>query len=956
MDIKSVTNQFGKLKPEVNVGTLRPFLPYLVTLLAIFLLFSMLSFKEGQFGRSENLFGGLGYMTAFILFAIFGKSALIFASLVFFIGLVLFKNSKLDLSAPMLAIPMVIIPASILFGTFDVKIESLKSGGGYAGLYIGDFLELLTGKSGKILISSVIMLWGILILYKLTPIEFVQKYFEEQKKQISQLGLESRQAVKKAKSLNMEQLKQKLKAKEQVNPTIEKQTIVETSTSKIKSFIDSKISNLSQQTKAEVLPWIEIRKVIASEQASDVFEFKKNIDENITTAPQEEFQTEVQTITREFDPESQYDQEDNKQETSYYKSLDENTEYDTIYLKPDKNLDKVDSIIEEVTFGSSGNQSNEDVDRIQFHKAPDSLIKNIEKDVLDKSQNIYEDIQTREKNEFLIPEDIRNRIFTAESKVQAPVVSELVVEEQKELSLPNEESTEIVLTKTEQEPIKEEYTQEKKEIVVQKQSNLFPPSTMSSGSVKKKTKPYYITHQVFKTNLDRKIMTSFYNQEMQDTGNRVIEILQGFNYRTRIIGNVRGPNITRYEIEPMENQKVDKATSLDDELKLFLAVKSIRIATVPGKVAIGIEIPNKSREDVYLGDILKETGLVSGKNDGELKIVIGKDISGKNVIIELNKLPHLLIAGTTGSGKSVSMNSMIVSLMVSKSPEDVRFVMIDPKMVEFALYEHIPHLLMPVITDPRKASKALAWAVQEMDSRYSWVSELKSRDLKSYNEKAEELQRRGITKYQKLPFIVIFIDELSDLMMISGKDLEDYITRISQKARAVGIHLVMATQRPSVDVITGLIKANCPARLAFHVAQKTDSKIILDYSGADSLIGKGDCLYKSPTSSDLQRIQAPYISEEEIEKIVTEARKYGNPEYVDIVFDEDSNVEENDDQDEESFNDAWEIVRTERKASASYLQRRLRIGYNKAARLMEMMEERGYVGPQIGSKPREILR
>ncbi|MCB1160571.1 MAG: DNA translocase FtsK, partial [Leptospiraceae bacterium] len=399
-----------------------------------------------------------------------------------------------------------------------------------------------------------------------------------------------------------------------------------------------------------------------------------------------------------------------------------------------------------------------------------------------------------------------------------------------------------------------------------------------------------------------------------------------------------------------------RITSLADELKLYLAVKSIRIvAPIPGKSTIGIEVPNKKRDDVFLGDIIKETQLLQDSSD--LKIILGKGISGNNVSIELNRLPHLLIAGTTGSGKSVAMNSMISSLIFSKSPEELRFIMIDPKMVELALYEDIPHLLMPVITDPRKASKALAWAVQEMEARYNCVSDLKCRDLKSYNYKVENrMYTRSGIRHRKMPYIVICIDELSDLMMVSGKELEDYITRISQKSRAVGIHLVMATQRPSVDVITGLIKANCPARIAFHVAQKTDSKIILDYNGADALLGKGDFLYKSPTSSELQRIQAPYITEEEIEKIVNESQKFGAPEYVSINLEDDPIAEVFSDEDQSLFEEAWEIVRTENKASASYLQRRMRIGYNKAARLMEMMEEKGYVGPQIGSKPREILR
>ncbi|HMW07987.1 MAG TPA: DNA translocase FtsK [Leptospiraceae bacterium] len=473
--------------------------------------------------------------------------------------------------------------------------------------------------------------------------------------------------------------------------------------------------------------------------------------------------------------------------------------------------------------------------------------------------------------------------------------------------------------------------------------------------IPKRNTDYYLSSRILARKTEKK-SDPLFKLEAEKIGLHIQEIIKQYGYDSKVVSYQRGPIITRYELTPPQGVKLGRITSLTDELKLNLAVKSIRmVAPIPGKNTIGIEVPNKYRDDVYLGDILKDTSALQTQRD--LNIVIGKDsITGENVSIDLNKLPHLLVAGTTGSGKSVSMNSMICSLIFNKSPDDVRFVMIDPKMVELALYEDIPHLLMPVITDPRKATKALAWAVQEMEIRYNLVSELKCRDLKTYNEKVATSLKFSRGRYKHLPYIVIFIDELSDLMMVSGKELEDYITRISQKSRAVGIHLVMATQRPSVDVITGLIKANCPARMAFHVAQKTDSKIILDYNGADALLGKGDFLYKSPTSPDLQRIQAPFISEDEIEQIVEEVRKHADPEYVDINLDEESFQEESSEEDEESFEEAWMIVKTDRKASASYLQRRLRIGYNKAARLMEMMEERGYVGPQIGSKPREILR
>lgn len=435
---------------------------------------------------------------------------------------------------------------------------------------------------------------------------------------------------------------------------------------------------------------------------------------------------------------------------------------------------------------------------------------------------------------------------------------------------------------------------------------------------------------------------------------KIEEIISHYGIQSKVVSLERGPIITRYELTIPNGIKLSKITSLDSELKLYLAVKSIRIvAPIPGKSTIGIEVPNKHREDVHLTDLLRDTTLA--KAQGGLSICIGKDIAGRSLNIDLTKLPHLLVAGTTGSGKSVCLNSMVTSLIFSRSPQELRFIMIDPKMVEMTLYEEIPHLLMPVITDPKKATKALGWAIQEMEARYQSVSSLKCRDFQSYNHKVEEwAHKKG---YEKMPYIVIVIDELSDLMMVSGKDLEDQITRISQKSRAVGIHLVMATQRPSVDVITGLIKANCPARMAFQVAQKTDSRTILDANGAESLLGKGDFLYRSPTASDLVRVQAPFVTEEEIEKIVDESKRFAAPGYVDVNLDEEtSESSDNFDEDEDLIEEAWRVICQEGKASGSMVQRRLRIGYNKAARIIEILEKRGIISPQIGTKPREILK
>jgi DNA segregation ATPase FtsK/SpoIIIE-like protein len=449
------------------------------------------------------------------------------------------------------------------------------------------------------------------------------------------------------------------------------------------------------------------------------------------------------------------------------------------------------------------------------------------------------------------------------------------------------------------------------------------------------------------------VRSYLHTEEQALVSKKIVEILGHYGVVVKIVHVERGPIITRYELEVPNGTKLTTITSRVDEFKLFLAVKNVRIvAPIPGKSTVGIEVPNRNREDVYLANILKDN--VLKRNSKDLSICVGKDISGKNYLLDICKLPHLLVAGTTGSGKSVCLNSMITSLIFTRSPEELRFIMIDPKMVELSLFQDIPHLLMPVITDPKKATKALSWAILEMEARYQMVYKLRCRDLKSYNEKVDE--KFHAEGFVKLPYIVIFIDELSDLMMVSGKDLEDAITRISQKSRAVGIHLVMATQRPSADVITGLIKANCPARIAFHVAGKTDSRIILDTNGAEALLGKGDFLYKSPSAHDLTRIQAPFVDEREIENIVEESKKFGKPSFVDFPLDDATSDDDFNPEDEEYFNKAVDLILTTRKASTSFIQGKLRIGYQKASRVMEMLENRGYVGPQLGQKPREILR
>ncbi|MCU0846388.1 MAG: DNA translocase FtsK [Spirochaetes bacterium] len=444
-----------------------------------------------------------------------------------------------------------------------------------------------------------------------------------------------------------------------------------------------------------------------------------------------------------------------------------------------------------------------------------------------------------------------------------------------------------------------------------------------------------------------------WKSEVKKNSLLLVNTLADFCIESKVVNVNRGPVITLYELQIAPGIKVNKIVSLSDDIAMALAASRVRIvAPIPGKSAIGIEIPNTEREEVTLGDIVK-SGEYS-KKSGSLKVALGKDILGNPVMLDLKKLPHLLIAGATGSGKSVCVNVILTSLLYNYDPNYVRFILVDPKMVELQLYNGLPHLLTPVITEPYLAPMVLKWATYEMERRYRLLSEISSRDIEKYNDKIEH----NAYDLEKLPFIVIIIDELADLMMVASKEIEGYITRISQKARAVGIHMVLATQRPSVDIITGIIKANFPARIAFQVPQKTDSRTIIDQNGAEKLLGKGDMLYQSPVSSYPIRVQGAFISEEEILNIVTHLKKMGSPNYIDIektLFDAEAERELDGEGEDELFVEALKIVEETRKASASYLQRRLSIGYNRAARMIELMEVRGYVGPQQGSKPREVL-
>jgi len=438
-------------------------------------------------------------------------------------------------------------------------------------------------------------------------------------------------------------------------------------------------------------------------------------------------------------------------------------------------------------------------------------------------------------------------------------------------------------------------------------------------------------------------------------GSVLEQTLKEFRINAEVTGIRKGPVITMFELLPSPGVKLSSIVNLQDNIALRLAASRVRIiAPIPGKHAVGIEVPNKERAIVSFSSLAESEEF--RESEAEIPVILGKDISGGNQLIDLTRTPHLLIAGATGSGKSVCVNSLIASVLYSSSPRDVKLLMIDPKIVELKLYNDIPHLLTPVITDTKKAIQALQWCLCEMERRYSLLDSQGVRDIRSLNTRIKE--RKLAT--EPMPYILVIVDEFADLMATSGKDLEAIVARLAAMSRAIGIHLVLATQRPSVDVITGLIKANFPSRIAFMVAGKTDSRIIIDSVGAEKLLGRGDMLFTSAWNPFPSRMQGAFLAENEIERVADYVKSLGEPDYIDhemFVDDEDENSLYNEDNaNDPVYEKAVEIVVSSRKASASYLQRRLKLGYNRAARLIEEMERRGIVGPVNGSKPRELIR
>ncbi len=476
-------------------------------------------------------------------------------------------------------------------------------------------------------------------------------------------------------------------------------------------------------------------------------------------------------------------------------------------------------------------------------------------------------------------------------------------------------------------------------VTVEDENYEFPPITLLSEGNKKGIKG------------SKKVLA--------DTASKLQKTLYSFGVSAKVENVSVGPAITRYELKPAEGVRVSKIANLADDIALNLAAKTIRIeAPIPGKQAVGIEVPNEESEMVHIREILETDAFTNSKS--KLAFALGKDVSGEAVVADIAKMPHVMIAGATGSGKSVCINTLISSIIYKAKPSEVKLVMVDPKIVELSVYNGIPHLLIPVVTDPKKAAGALAWAVQEMENRYTMFASKGVRDLKGYNEAVEQKGELG-----KLPHIVIIIDELADLMMVAKGDVEDAICRLAQKARAAGMHLVIATQRPSVDVITGLIKANIPSRIAFAVSSQVDSRTILDQVGAEKLLGKGDMLFFPTGSPKPTRIQGSFISDKEVEKIVNFVKANGEASYNEDIIESiekanstDKEIGEgslDDDETDPLLAEAIEVVIETGQASTSFIQRKFKVGYARAGRIIDQMEERGVISGYQGSKPREVL-
>ncbi len=608
-----------------------------------------------------------------------------------------------------------------------------------------------------------------------------------------------------------------------------------------------------------------------------------------------------------------------------------------------------------------------------FGIKPVEMIREMIENWKERREERYEEEDEEEPDEILVEHKKEKRKKKQKEKVQK--------QEKEEIELPMEDQ--ITINLNEREPNRKKYKHDKDDLVPltkeSKEQEVAHPNTIEANLFKQeqeqkeeKTKEVLVLEHTLTTEEEHYEFPPIEflsegegrvikggKKALADTATKLQKTLYSFGVSAKVENVSVGPAITRYEIKPAEGVRVSKIANLADDIALNLAAESIRIeAPIPGKQAVGIEIPNKENEIVHLRDIIETEKFIEHKS--KLAFALGKDVAGEEVVTDIAKMPHVLIAGSTGSGKSVCINTLITSIIYKAKPNEVKLLMVDPKVVELSVYNGIPHLLIPVVTDPKRAAGALAWAVQEMVNRYSLFASKGVRDVKGYNDAIEKEGGTG-----KLPQIVIIIDELADLMMVAAKDVEDAICRLAQMARAAGMHLVIATQRPSVDVITGIIKANIPSRIAFAVSSQVDSRTILDMVGAEKLLGKGDMLFYPSGASKPTRVQGAFVSDKEVEKIVDYLKSNGgeatyNEDIIESIekansTDKELEQMEDDDDTDPLLMEAIDTVVETGQASTSFIQRRFKVGYARAGRIIDQMEERGIISGYQGSKPREVL-
>ncbi|MBW7857464.1 MAG: DNA translocase FtsK 4TM domain-containing protein [Leptonema sp. (in: Bacteria)] len=888
-------------------------------------------------GAAADLTGRFGIWSTAALFALFGKAAYLFGPALILSGLRGLKRDDWQTYVSGILGNLSLLWGSSVFLQLSNQIDS-----GILGEQTGYLLEFFTGRTGSYLIDIILIFAGILLLLQI-PFDQVKQrltqFIEGTENKDSQTSIISQLNkliyILPIITMIYEWLKKNNTKKTNTEPN---QTQPANTESKTESM--STINSSSSRP-----PWIQ--KVILTDSTLD----KEEI-------PTQEVAAQVNDNQNRWRPGEGFDIIDSSaslkdwNHSLFDQQLDNNELESKLIIEEDRFLilnetqkatavlPKPTSLNPRIVFDQSKNRYLFTTDQDTTENSND-LLGRLE---IDDSIQLFEKKEMNQPQKYSSADIIENKNFNDDDLQNQDV--EVTVNDfdlNQELTIESEHNFEP------------EFDDDSVEVAV-----------VSSSKNQTQNRPI-VSDVVFSENrfskyrLSRRIakqtdasLDDAPEAEIRDNWQRLEKVMSDFGIQAKVVGTIRGPMITMYEVQLEPGIRVNRILNIENEIRMNLAALSVRIlAPIPGKSTIGIELPNRNRKYVSIGDLANgDPEFTSNKR--QLPIALGKDITGTNRYLDLTRLPHLLIAGATGSGKSVFMNSVIGSLLFNRSPDEVRFLMIDPKMVELKLFEGIPHLLYPVITDVRLADRALQWAVQEMENRYQLLSSVRCRDILSFNDRV----KNGLLSHRLMPYIVVLIDELSDLMMVAAKEVEDSIIRLTQKARAVGIHVIMATQRPSVDVITALIKANCPARISFQVSQRTDSRVILDTNGAEALLGRGDMLYKSPTAADPARIQSPMISDQEIEQLVSEAGRFGQPRFIDLPsLDSDRDLaDDHSDVDDSLLENAWQVILDSGKTSTSYLQRRLRIGYNRAATLMERLEQLGYVSEPVGNRPREILK